>query len=368
MRLSNSNKILLRQKLILLTVSLIIGLSLLECAVRALGIAPEITFKLGNIRFVDNTKMVYEYVPNSYVGDNCMTNKQGFLDSDFTLNKPKNLVRIAMLGDSITQGAFAPCRKTFSDKLELLLNQRAEAIHSPLRYEVMNFGVGGYNLAAEVETLKEKVIPYKPDIVVLNLFFNDNEPIPGIDLLFVGNYCKLTKQQQADIVRKYVYDRNSLLRKFERNILYKSKLYLFIIYRLNSWHMKNAKLEKLKNMQRHTLNDMTSIYQGFSEIDKLRKQYGFRFLICIHPNLLYVDNINDSKFASIARPFNFYCFNMLSYYKKYGVSPGSLQLKNHPRDTCHPNEFGHTLIAKAIFTELEKHGFIDPKLSDAVNE
>ena len=359
--MSKPNSTPLAQKLALLFLSIAIGICVLEFAVRKLNLAPQVIRDMGNIRFVDDTKMVYEYIPNSYVGD-CLTNKQGFLDSDFVLTKPKNLIRIVMLGDSITQGAFAPCRKTFSDKLELLLNRKAKAIHSSLKYEVMNFGVGGYNLAAEVETLKKKALLYKPDIVIFNLFYNDNEPLPGIDLLFISNYCKLTRQQQIAVIRKYVYNRNSLLRKFERNILYKSKLYLFIIiYRLNARRMANVQLEKLKSIHGHTFNDMEPIYEGFREIEKLKEENGFKLLICIHPNLRGFDNINDFKFCAIAKSFKFNCFYMLSYYKKYGAI-GSLQIKSRPNDDCHPNEFGHSLIAKAIFEELKKRGFIDPRL------
>lgn len=357
----NPKKTPLRQKLILLAISLAIGFGVSECTVRQLKLAPEVVRQVINIRFVDNLKMVYEYVPDSYVGIS-MTNKQGFLDSDFTLEKPQNLIRIAMLGDSITQGCFVPLEKNFSKRLEALLNQRAQGLRSLLRYEVMNFGVGGYNLEAEVEVLKEKVLQYKPDIVVLNMFYNDNEPIPGIDLMFVGNYNQLTEKQQIALVRKYVDDRNSFIRWFERNVLYKSKLYLLVVARMYNLQREKNNLSKVSSIHGQTLEDMECIYRGFHEIDKLKKQYGFKFLICIHPSLLYGENWNNFKFASIARSFNFDYFHMFSYYKIEGISQESLQLKDYPKDGCHPNEFGHALIAKAMFLELKKHNFIDPDM------
>ena len=53
---------------------------------------------------------------------------------------------------------------------------------------------------------------------------------------------------------------------------------------------------------------------------------------------------------------------MRQYYEKANIPADALQLKNFPHDTCHPNEFGHALIAEAIFTELKKNNFIEPKL------
>jgi len=356
-----TKKTSLRQKFILLAISIAIGLSLSEYTIRKLKLAPEVIYQIGNIRFVDNPRMVYEYVPGSRIFGSII-NRQGFYDSDFTLEKPKNLIRIAMLGDSITLGVFVPLGKTFSDDLEKLLNQGSQKISSPLRYEVMNFGVGGYNLEAEVEVLKEKVLPYKPDIVVLNLFYNDNEPIPGVNFLFVENSYKLTEQQQILLIKKYVYNRNSPFRWFERNVLYKSKLYLFVVYRLSSLRLDREKLSKVRRIDGSNLKNMECVYRCFREIDKLKQQYGFKFLICIHPHLLYYEVPNNLKFAYIAGEFNFDYFHMVNYYKKENISPMALQLKDPPNDICHPNEYGHSLIAKAMLLELKKHNFIDAGL------
>jgi lysophospholipase L1-like esterase len=349
---------LLRQKFVLIFISVAIALGVSEYAVRKFRLAPETSLREGNIRFVDNPRMVYEYIPGAFVGPS-RTNKQGFYDFDFILEKSKNLVRIAMLGDSITQGAFVPLEKTFSKRLEEYLNQRARSQQLLTRYEVMNCGVGGYNLEAEVEVLKEKALLYKPDIVVFNLYFNDNESVPGIDLLFVGNYSRLTEQQQFAVVKKYVEDRNSFVRWFEINVLYRSKLYLFLVCR--SGFLK-AKLSKLRNIHGRNLDDMQGIYRGFKEIARLQRDYGFKLLICMHSNLFFRENDNDLKFASMAESFNFFHFGMFPYYRNEGMAPESFQLKDHPKDVCHPNELGHALIAKAMFFEFKKHGFLDPRL------
>jgi len=354
---SKIDKITLFQKVALLVISIVIGLVLAEYVIRKFNLAPAVATNLGNIRFVENPRIVYEYVPESEL-DGYWINKQGFYDSDFTLKKPENMIRIAMLGDSITQGFRVPLKNNFSGKLEVLLNQKAHDKKSSFKYEVMNFGVGGYNLEAEVETLKLKVLPYKPDIVVLNIFNNDCDPMPGIDIWFTSNYYHLSKAQQATVVQRYIHAHDSILRQFEHNALYRSKLYVFL-----KMNMPGRRKEQMQTGKYcYSQKEMKVAYDLFKEINILQKKYGFKFLICIHPELLYSENPNDAEFASLAASFRFNYFYMRQYYEKANIPADALQLKNLPHDTCHPNEFGHTLIAEAIFTELKKNNFIEPKL------
>jgi lysophospholipase L1-like esterase len=351
-------KTCLWKDLVVAAASLVLGFGLCESIARSLKIAPEVVPYVGNIRFVDNLKMVYELVPGSFVVGRVI-NKQGFNDADFTFEKPDHQIRIAMLGDSITQGIHVPLGKTFSDRLEELLNQKAREEGSLSTYEVMNFGVGGYNLEAEVEVLKEKALAYDPDIVILNLFFNDNEPIPGIHLLFIDNYCRLTEQQQISVIKKYVAGRDSLMRRFEKSVLYKSSFYLLLRNALDSLRASREKLLSLRSLHGSAVNDMSPISGGFQEIGKLKKQYGFKFLICLHPHLLFYEHPHNTTFASLAGSSHFDSFSMFPYYEKEALPPGSLQVKGRPGDTCHPNELGHALIAKAMFFELKKRRFID---------
>ncbi len=343
---------MLKRRVILLLFSAAAMLIAIEYAVGKLKLAPEVNFKAGNIRFVENTGMVYELDPDP---------------SDFKLEKPVNTVRIVVLGDAIARGVFVSPGETFCNKLEYLLNKAAEESRSPLRFEVMNFGVPGYNLEAEVEVLKQKALALEPDIVILNMFYNDNEPMSGIDLFFIGNYLDLTGEEQAYIAEKYMYNKSSPMRRFERGVLYRSKLYKFIVYRLANL-TRSTRLSKIRDLCGLNFNDMQPIYRGFGEIDGLRKKHGFKFLVCIHPTLLFSENPNDMRFGTLAELFGFDYFYMFPYYKKEGISPKSLQISDRPEDFCHPNAFGHALIAKAMLEELKKSGFVKTKeLHDAAS-
>ena len=56
--------------------------------------------------------------------------------------------------------------------MENILNARS----SGLRYEVINFGVEGYNTFSELEQLKIKGLKYDPDLIILNYCLNDPDP------------------------------------------------------------------------------------------------------------------------------------------------------------------------------------------------
>jgi len=348
------------RKVVIVLISVIMSLSICDYIIGKFWLSSMMVDLKSGVRMVDNPKIVYEFIPKAYVIDG-FVNNQGFKDSDFILEKPGNLIRIAMLGDSITQGIFVPLGETFSDELEKLLNLRARETQSPLRYEVMNFGVGGYNLQAEVQILKEKVLTYKPDIVVLNSFFNDDEPIPALEAFFISNPGNLSEHEQILLIKKYAYDNNSIIRKIERDVLYRSSLYLFLAYKLPGLTISRdrRRLSRIKNLFSHHLVADDCISGNFGEIDKLRKQYGFRFLICVHPLFTDLEDTLNKAIIRWASSFNFDYFLMSSYYKREKLTYKHLQLENKPQDLCHPNKFGHTLIAEAIFTELKKHNFIE---------
>lgn len=73
-------------------------------------------------------------------------------------------LRIAVLGDSYAAGLQVPFDETFGSVLE-----RELASSCAPNVEVIGFGVPDYGTAQELLTLRERVWPYSPDIVVLAL-------------------------------------------------------------------------------------------------------------------------------------------------------------------------------------------------------
>jgi len=97
-------------------------------------------------------------------------NRDGFRDSEHSPYKNVSVFRIMVIGDSFTFGMGVSLEDTYAKRLEQLINDAGKTA------EVINCGVIGYGMWQYLETLKRKVIPYKPDLVILGLFIDDIPP------------------------------------------------------------------------------------------------------------------------------------------------------------------------------------------------
>jgi lysophospholipase L1-like esterase len=109
------------------------------------------------------------------MGVDFRTNAKGLRDREFSYDRQPGKLRILMLGDSLTVGWGVPVERTFSKRIEELF--AADGVDA----EVINMGVGNYNTIQEAEYFLAEGFKYQPDIVVLNFFVNDAEPIPKHD-------------------------------------------------------------------------------------------------------------------------------------------------------------------------------------------
>lgn len=95
-------------------------------------------------------------------------NSQGLRDKERSFEKPANIFRILMLGDSFTEGWGVAQNKTFSAVLEEKLNTLGKG-----RFEVINMGVGSYSPLLEYLQLKNVGLKFQPDLVILNFDYTD---------------------------------------------------------------------------------------------------------------------------------------------------------------------------------------------------
>ena len=145
----------------------------------------------------------HEHIPNgagTYMGVEIKTNAHKLRDYDYDFAKPPGIVRILMLGDSVTMGWGAPFDDITSKRLERRLNA---GLATP-RYQVINTGVGNYNTAMEVSYFLGEGHRYDPDIVVLNYFINDAEPTPirKQNMLFEHSYAAVVAAGAFDTIER----------------------------------------------------------------------------------------------------------------------------------------------------------------------
>ncbi|HEY9787104.1 MAG TPA: SGNH/GDSL hydrolase family protein, partial [Candidatus Obscuribacterales bacterium] len=139
----------------------LIAILVVESVLFLAGLGEEEIFKLDD-------KMGFTHMPNKRVTwrsegySKSYFNEDGMREPGLTVAKPTNTMRIALLGDSMVEALQVPIEKTFGYKLQQSLSQ---STRKPV--QVLNFATSGYSTAQEFLQLKEQVLKYEPDLVLL---------------------------------------------------------------------------------------------------------------------------------------------------------------------------------------------------------
>jgi len=121
--------------------------------------------------------LAYELRPNrmKYAhGAPIVTNSFGMRDEEPQPKNNTSLIRIAVLGDSFTFGFGVSGEDTYPNILERFLNRGAKG----RKFEVLNFGVGGYSTRDEALVFKHKAVDWDLDLVIIGYVLNDPEIDP----------------------------------------------------------------------------------------------------------------------------------------------------------------------------------------------
>ena len=171
--------------LVLLVVTVLIVAAVLEFALR-IKFARSLDFSMEMWKYaatlkhpVDNPHLSFAHVPNSsafLMGYPVSINSHGLRDRQYTMEKPAGVYRIVMLGDSTTFGWGDAEESTVAKILERRLGQSCG--QSTCKFEVLNAGVGNYNTVQEYTHYLTYDRAFHPDLVILEYFINDAEPVP----------------------------------------------------------------------------------------------------------------------------------------------------------------------------------------------
>jgi lysophospholipase L1-like esterase len=130
-------------------------------------------------RPVADPKLSFAHAPNRsavLMGVPVSINSHGLRDREYSEQKPPEVYRILMLGDSTTLGWGVPLDQTVAKILERNLN--SVGLPGRRQVEVLNAGVGNYGTVQEVEHYRTLDRVFHPDLVILEYFINDPEPVP----------------------------------------------------------------------------------------------------------------------------------------------------------------------------------------------
>ncbi|HEY9793528.1 MAG TPA: hypothetical protein V6D22_24220 [Candidatus Obscuribacterales bacterium] len=90
-----------------------------------------------------------------------LLNSAGMRDNEHPIAKPEGTFRIALLGDSTTEGLQVPLEATYGAQLQNLFHTQG------LRTEVINFACSGYSTGQEVLQFEQQVAQYRPDLTIV---------------------------------------------------------------------------------------------------------------------------------------------------------------------------------------------------------
>jgi hypothetical protein len=289
-------------------------------------------------------EFIYDSNPRGYFDDNNSvvqtTNSLGFRGNEFEKEKSENTIRIAFLGDSFTFGEGVKDEDIFTRKLERNLNENSQEI----KYEIYNFGVGGYNTQQSVFLFKNMVLEFKPDIVVLDYTLNDAEP----KLFYVDQEANSVQRRAREVsIHEGLADNRP-----PDNIFYKfraTKLF---------WQVNNN-----RKLTEQTINYYNSLYEnGNPNWQKTREALQEFAHIC-------AENEIDCYFVLFPLLFQLdenYPFQQLHDKVKKVVEPTGIpiievlpvlqgreysKLWVHPTDQ-HPNEVVHGLTAQLLLEKI----------------
>ena len=176
-------------------------------------------------KVLNSNKVGYKYYPNisftSVRNSHYKINSLGYRDNEIKSSKK---IKVAVCGDSIIEGFGVQKEERVTEIAEKYINKISKN-----NVDVLNFGISGHCTYDEFETIKNDVVPIKPDILLLQLYFydfDDNNKIHNHHIKTDSEYQHESPDQNdtkgiIDIFRKY------------------SALYLYLAEQYNTYRLRN---------------------------------------------------------------------------------------------------------------------------------
>jgi len=322
----------------------------------------------------------YRYVSGSrywFKGENDhpivgQINRYGWRDKEWSLKKPHDTYRIAVLGDSYVEAFQVESESTFL----ALVESRMKA-NGNRRVEMMNFGRSGFTQTEELLLLKDDVRRFSPDLVIL--FFFPGNDIAEVSPATAGGLQRPFYHESAN--GKLTLD-TSFVEAFAFKARYpltwlkqRSALINLIYERHKYWHLKRAAARYSGGQNRLsgtvslcTSNPNETFLKNYRLVKRLVRaivEYcadnDIQFMLVTTSTRAYLPQFEERYYAidSTFNP-NFFEDDMDRYAESLGVEHVGMQriFNEHYKTTenalhwTHWNYEGHKLVADILSCKL----------------
>lgn len=321
----NSNKYLL---LFIVICAILFSFALIEVLLRGGSIAKDLYRGRRIAVLSNNPELGYELRPD-YKHGLFHTNSSGFRGKDFKIKKKKDIYRIVVIGDSIPFGVRMDEKNIFP---VLLQKKIKNSSFNRNNIEVINAGIGGYNIWQYGELYKTKISKLSPDLIIVSICQNDFEKSGPYFTDMWGMVRGGELEQRTDgsfLDNFYLYRKLSLT--FQTIIKAKGNEPL-----QDQWIPKLS--AKWEIGEKPLLNLINQIKQNKTSL-----------LFVIFPYQYQVadnEEKSDKKFSSFMQKNDIQFIDMLPFYRNFSED---LYDKN---DQIHPNITGHRIASDAISNYL----------------
>ena len=259
-------------------------------------------------------------------------NSLGLSEKEIDKNKGSGL-RILAIGDSFTEGIGVDYEGTWVKQMETRWKSQ--------RVQTINAGIGGSDPVYEFALYRDKLTPYKPDIVVLTINSTDIGDIVGR-----GGYERFHADGTAGKKAPWwegIYASNHLFRMIMR-----------VAFKYNFSLIKNADSEEKKH------NAVKIIKETIVKFRDLTRKEDSKLLIVLQPSITEFDNGRHTPFfgqLEIAKFLETEGIHYLDASIEFRKKGKSVPDYYYPLDT-HFNKQGYELFGKTTYEKLEALGFL----------
>jgi hypothetical protein len=272
-------------------------------------------------------------------------------------------LRVLVLGDSVTMGAEVRAHELFTTRAEALLANRPGSIR------IINGGIPSADVATTFYQMLELLDPVDPDVVVIQLYFNDARK--------AGMFA-------VDVVPERLRRSRALMWAANRIDVWRQSAWIEVSGSNHDWdawaeefveHQRRVyggDWETFERMEPSSRDRAAADYGlgwsavAWGEIEKVVgaaagvcRQRGVGLGVMLAPVDLQVygrtiDRVPQEHFAAMCGRLELACLDLLQPLRRHRMSTGDAVLY----DQCHLNPVGHEIVAGELVAFLGREGLV----------